>query len=70
MAKQVVGAYVAGDFDQEPWSIASDHVPYITVFEEPARESIQQKKSVLLQPSAHPPISQPLRERKRLNLIA
>jgi endonuclease/exonuclease/phosphatase family metal-dependent hydrolase len=27
-------AYVAGDFDQEPWRKASDHLPLVTVFEE------------------------------------
>jgi endonuclease/exonuclease/phosphatase family metal-dependent hydrolase len=34
MVKQVMNAYVAGQFDKKPWSIASDHVPYVTVFEE------------------------------------
>jgi endonuclease/exonuclease/phosphatase family metal-dependent hydrolase len=27
-------AYVAGDFDQNPWRSASDHLPLVTVFEE------------------------------------
>lgn len=44
LAKQVVKAYVAGDFKQEPWSKASDHLPYVTVFEEAAR-SVQPQRS-------------------------
>lgn len=31
----VVKAYVAGRFDQTPWRLASDHLPLVTVFEEP-----------------------------------
>lgn len=34
LTPQVKQAYVAGRFDQEPWSKASDHLPVITVFEE------------------------------------
>ncbi len=35
MAKDVVSAYVSGDFQTAPWSLASDHLPLVTVFEEP-----------------------------------
>lgn len=34
LTPHVKQAYVAGQFDQEPWSKASDHLPVITVFEE------------------------------------
>lgn len=37
LVRQVVNAYVAGDFHQDPWRKASDHLPYITVFEESAK---------------------------------
>lgn len=36
LVKQVRNAYVAGEFNQEPWCKASDHRPYVTVFEESA----------------------------------
>lgn len=36
LVTQVTDAYVAGDFNREPWSKASDHRPYVTVFAEPA----------------------------------
>ncbi len=32
---QLREAYVAGRFDKNPWKLASDHLPLVTVFEEP-----------------------------------
>ncbi len=34
LSERVRDAYVAGQFDQEPWHNASDHLPLVTVFEE------------------------------------
>jgi endonuclease/exonuclease/phosphatase family metal-dependent hydrolase len=48
--KQVVESYVAGKFGEEPWESASDHLPCVVVFEEPAKVSKTQsspKKRVL-----------------------
>lgn len=68
MAKQVVNAYVAGDFDQEPWNIASDHAPYVTVFEELATAPVREKSR---QAQLHTELTAPSQLKKqRLNLIA
>jgi endonuclease/exonuclease/phosphatase family metal-dependent hydrolase len=66
MAGQVKDAYVAGKFDQSPWDIASDHVPYVTVFEEPAKVAQTQKRK-----NAQPPLQAPTpRKKHRLELTA
>jgi hypothetical protein len=66
MAGQVKDAYVAGKFDQSPWDIASDHVPYVTVFEEPAQAAkVQKRKLAPVQPNA-----QPTRKKQKLNITA
>lgn len=68
MAKQVVNSYVAGDFDHEPWNIASDHAPYVTIFEESAAMALPQKGK---QEHGHGnPSLQSRVKRKKLNLIA
>jgi endonuclease/exonuclease/phosphatase family metal-dependent hydrolase len=44
MLPQIRKAYVAGDFQQNPWKQASDHLPYITEFEElpvPAKKPLE-----------------------------
>jgi endonuclease/exonuclease/phosphatase family metal-dependent hydrolase len=43
MTPQIRKAYVAGDFTQKPWNIASDHLPYVTEFEEPLRGGKSEK---------------------------
>lgn len=35
MLKQVTRAYVTGEFTKDPWAKASDHLPMVTVVEEP-----------------------------------
>lgn len=66
LTPHVKQAYVAGQFDQEPWSKASDHLPVITVFEEGKPQA-----GVLSSAAEGPPICEPKRGRKRkLELIA
>lgn len=77
MVKQVVNAYVAGDFNKEPWSIASDHVPYVTVFEEAAPATQAAKtdtvKTTQVKRARHEPLfaeAEPPRKKRKMDRIA
>lgn len=69
---QVKKAYVAGKFDQEPWSKASDHLPFITVFEEGKPPVRLQKEEPVIEPSTPPKHHESKRalKKRKFDLIA
>jgi len=61
MTPQIRKAYVAGDFTQAPWNIASDHLPYVTEFEELPPGGARAKRN-----NADGPTAQPAEKSRRL----
>jgi endonuclease/exonuclease/phosphatase family metal-dependent hydrolase len=67
----VLEAYVAGDFDQDPWRKASDHLPLVTVFEEgkPRKKPMFLSSDAPARSGGEPQIAQQSKKGK-LELIA